>query len=346
MSETYTSRNASRHDEVDELYRQVRRAISPQSDGGIAVSPGNPGAPRSGDGRGEKRGEGPEYAPVSATFHELARGVEMCSLYTPTLPPATHTNCYLLGEDEVIVVDPASPYEPVQRGLAELLSEHVAAGRRIVSIWLTHHHGDHVGGARALAAEFSVPIAAHRRTAELLAGHIDVDETIADGTVRALSGAGGRRVRAIHTPGHAPGHLCFLEETTGHLVAGDMVAGIGTILVEPKDGDMAAYLASLERMKTLQPAALLPAHGPVIRDAVAKLNAYIAHRLWREERVLAALSPRDGKGLEELVTEVYEDVPAAVHVLAMCSLEAHLIKLVEEQRAQRVSGDRDTWLAM
>ena len=126
------------------------------------------------------------------------------------------------------------------------------------------------------------------------------------------------------------------------MVAGDMVAGVGTILVEPSEGDMRAYLASLERMKALKPTRLLPAHGPVIAEPADRLDFYVQHRLWREQRVLLALADHGPATSAALVRHAYADVPAAVHPLAERSLVAHLVKLEGDGHAGR---DGDTWVA-
>jgi glyoxylase-like metal-dependent hydrolase (beta-lactamase superfamily II) len=274
---------------------------------------------------------------------EIEPGVGVFPVRTPTLPPATHTNCYLVGADEVVVIDPASPYAEEQAALDAALADLAGQGRRIVEIWLTHHHGDHVGGAAHLAARLGVPVAAHPVTAALVSPGISVARPLADGETMALAGEPVRRLRPVFTPGHAPGHLCFLEETTGFLVAGDMVAGIGTILIDPDEGDMRLYLASLERMKALAPRALLPAHGDVIEDSAGKLDLYIRHRLWREARVHDALSARGAATAAELVPPAYSDVPAELYPLAERSLIAHLHKLAADGKCARQG---DLWRAV
>lgn len=269
---------------------------------------------------------------------ELCPGVAVCPLRTPTLPPATHTNCYLIGTREVVIVDPASPY-PEERAVLDAGVDAIAArGGRVVEIWLTHHHQDHVGGARHLAERLGVPVAAHPETAARLGGQVEVARHLADGDSITLAGDPPRRLRAVFTPGHAPGHICVLDDDTRLLVAGDMVAGVGTILIDPSEGDMAAYLASLARMKALAPSALLPAHGAPIADAAAKIDEYTAHRLWREQRVLAALEARGTATAAALVADAYADTPAFLHKLAERSLIAHLVKLAAEGRI-RPSGD-------
>ncbi|HMG55405.1 MAG TPA: MBL fold metallo-hydrolase [Kofleriaceae bacterium] len=244
----------------------------------------------------------------------------MLALRTPTLPPAAHTNVYLVGPEAgpVAVIDPGSPYPEQQAILDGVLAQLPPA-----AVLLTHHHGDHVGGAAALAERWSVPIAAHAATARRLAGRVAVTQVIEDGEI--AYGA-----TAIFTPGHAEGHLCFaIGDAT---IAGDMVAGLGTILIDPSEGDMAVYLASLELLLARPAMTLLPAHGPAIADGHGKLSEYLAHRRKRESLVAAAL--RDApRTLAELVAEAYRDTPRALWGLAERSLLAHLIKLAREQRA-------------
>jgi glyoxylase-like metal-dependent hydrolase (beta-lactamase superfamily II) len=158
-----------------------------------------------------------------------------------------------------------------------------------------------------------------------------VTETIADGDV--AYGA-----LAIATPGHAEGHLCFAVGAA--TIAGDMVAGVGTILIDPSEGDMAVYLASLERLLARPQTTLLPAHGPAIPDGHAKLREYLAHRLQREARVAAALRD-EPRTLGDLVAEAYCDTPRMLWGLAERSLLAHLVKLARDHRA--VDGGDGRW---
>lgn len=259
------------------------------------------------------------------TLQAVAPGIRVLALRTPTLPPAAHTNVYLVGPERgpVAVIDPGSPYADQQA----ILDAHLAE-LPIELVLLTHHHGDHVGGAAALAARWGVPIAAHRATARRLVGRVAVTRLVEDG--EEVFGA-----TAVLTPGHAEGHLCF--EVGGATIAGDMVAGIGTILIDPSEGDMAEYLASLERLLARPAATLLPAHGAPIPDGPAKLREYLAHRRMREARVAAALSGAP-QPLRELVPRAYGDTPAALWPLAERSLLAHLVKLVRDGKAVERDG--------
>jgi glyoxylase-like metal-dependent hydrolase (beta-lactamase superfamily II) len=277
---------------------------------------------------------GREQVPITA-----APWIRAVPLRTPTLPPATHTNCYIVGERELCVIDPASPYPEEQQALNEIVQLHINQGRTLQLILLTHHHIDHVSGAQALAAQWNVPIAAHAVTAARLAGRVNVTRTIDESESLPFAPRG---LIARFTPGHAPGHLCFHDEAAAALIVGDMVASVGTIIVEPEDGgDMTLYLESLRRLRRLVDEGarwLLPAHGPAIGDAAGKLDFYVAHRLQREGLVAAALSD-EPRSVAELVPPAYPDVPPAIHGLAARSLLAHLIKLEREGRALR-DGER------
>ena len=265
---------------------------------------------------------------------EIAAGVRLLALRTPTLPPATATNTLVVGQRRVAVIEPATPFPDQQAALEALLRELQSSGAEVAAILLTHHHMDHVGHAAALRERTGAPIYAHPATAARLDFAVDV--AMEDGAQVELGE--GFALTAMHTPGHAPGHLVFFERSTGLAYAGDMVAGVGTILIDPEDdGDMTAYLGSLERIAAAKPTALVPSHGPVLADPQATLARYRAHRLMREDRILAAIhaSPRD---LSAVLAEAYADTPPVLWPLAARSLEAHLRKLAAEGRVRR-SGD-------
>lgn len=270
----------------------------------------------------------------------VAPTIQMLPVRTPTLPPATHTNTFLVGTREAVLIEPATPYKGEQDLMIEWVHEARLNGIEPIAILATHHHPDHVGGATALQERLQLPLWAHAMTAQRLDGIVDVDMLIQDGERLVLQGPTPTALSALHTPGHAPGHLCFVDEATGMMIAGDMVASVGTIIVEPTDGDMLLYLESLRKMAGLQPEALLPAHGDVIREPQVILEFYIQHRLMREGKVLAALRAR-GKPSRprHLVAQAYDDTPKHLWPLALQSIEAHLIKLEREGRIQK-HGDR------
>jgi len=253
---------------------------------------------------------------------------------TPTKPPATHTNCYLIsGAEEFLIVDPGSPYEDEQAALAECVDDLIRKDRLAPrEIVLTHVHPDHVAGVDALNAFLEtnhgrrVPVAAHRLTAESLKGHLDVDRFIEDDEVIVL-GEDSIGLRALYTPGHARGHLCFYEERTGALLSGDNIVGFGSVLIDPPDGNMRDYLASLARMRALPNLSVLfGGHGPPIANPYEKIDEYISHRQQREELILDAV--RKGAATpKEIVARAYLDVSPKAHAMAERAVLAHLEKL-------------------
>lgn len=275
---------------------------------------------------------------------EVVPWLQMLPLRSPTLPPATHTNSFLVGSGRALLVEPATPYPDELERAVRWVEEARRDGIEPIALVATHHHPDHVGGAKALAERLNLPLWGHRLTAERLAGEMRFERLLEEGERIELPGPEPVALRVLHTPGHAPGHICLFEEHSRAMIVGDMVASVGTILVEPRDGDMRAYLASLERMRDEEPTLLLPAHGHVIRDPERVLTHYIHHRLAREDKVLGALSARGAPATAgELVPVAYDDAPSAVWPLAALSTEAHLLKLEADGRVRRV-GER--WVVL
>jgi glyoxylase-like metal-dependent hydrolase (beta-lactamase superfamily II) len=259
---------------------------------------------------------------------------------TRTLPPATHTNAFLVGGSEMVLIDPSAGDPAERERLLYFIERLGGEGRGVGEIWLTHHHPDHVGGLAEVAAALKARVRAHPETARRLNGAgVAVEPDLTDGVTRTIPGRPGWTLRAIHTPGHAPGHIAILEEVAGTLIAGDMVAGVGFILIDPPEGDMAVYLESLRRLRDLPATAIFPSHGPPTAGARARCEEYLAHRLEREARVVQALEGGAPRGLDELLPEVYDDVEVAAHPLARRSLLAHLLKL-EREGTVAADGER------
>jgi glyoxylase-like metal-dependent hydrolase (beta-lactamase superfamily II)/8-oxo-dGTP pyrophosphatase MutT (NUDIX family) len=251
---------------------------------------------------------------------------------TPTKPPATHTNCYLIHTSaELLIIDPGSPYEDEQEALAVNVAQLVSEGRRVKEIILTHMHPDHVGGVGALRQRIGdVNVASHRLTAEPLAGTVQVDRFIEDNEVIELQGSPEIRLQAMHTPGHARGHLCFYEARTGTLISGDNIVGLGSVLIEPEEGNMRDYLQSLQRMKQLPNLSVIfGGHGPAMGNPYQKIDEYISHRLEREQNILRAIS-EGAATVKDIVARVYTDVSPKAHPMAERAVLAHLEKLIQD----------------
>lgn len=291
---------------------------------------------------GPERGLARLLDPSETMLGELRRiefrpGTLAFPLASLTLPPATTTNAFLLGFGDAVLVDPgaADPAETA-RLVTALAAARERLGRRVVAIWLTHHHPDHIAGVQALRCALDVPVLAHPRSAaRLLTAGVSLDGVLEDGHVVELAGEPPMRVRILHTPGHARGHLCFLDEERGTLIAGDLLSGLGTVVIDPPEGNMDEYIASLERMHTLAPRTLLPAHGAAIHDARAKLGEAIAHRLAREHKVLTAWRAGE-RDAETMIDAVYDDTPGAARPLAVRQIRAHLERL--QRQGQLGSG--------
>jgi glyoxylase-like metal-dependent hydrolase (beta-lactamase superfamily II) len=246
------------------------------------------------------------------------------------------TNTYVLGTGVThLVIDPG-PDAP-----AHLDRIVAATDGRVAGILCTHSHTDHSPGAARLARRLGAPV--HGRPAptdDYQDASYAPDASISDGDLFRVPGV---TVQALHTPGHASNHVCFLLEPEGWLVTGDHLMRGSTVVILPPDGSMRDYLDSLRRLRTLPLTALLPGHGAVMPDPLGEIDRVIAHRLKREGKLIDALR-RQGVAatLDTLVPDVYADTPTALHGLARFSLLAHLQKLDEEGRVAR-DGEHWTW---
>ncbi len=272
--------------------------------------------------------------------HEIGADSYMVALRSPTLPPATHTNAYVIAHHGAfIVLDPGAQDEAELGKLAEVIDARLALGDRFEAVVLTHHHPDHVGGVAWLIARYGAPVWAHEATARLAGASWEIDRALGDSDGLLPDAKGAPRLSVMHTPGHASDHLAFYDAVTGALYGGDLIASQGTILVSAPDGAMEDYLASLARVVQRNARVLFPAHGWALLDASGAARDYIAHRLAREARVREAVRELGSATAAELVPLAYADAPPQVWPLATLSLIAHLERLILHREVTR-SGDR------
>lgn len=273
----------------------------------------------------------------------FAPQVQLIPLRTVALPPSTHTNAYLVGRDPAYLIDPG-PNDPAeQERLFDLLDAQCASGRRIAAVVLTHQHPDHVGAVAACARRYGVPVWAHRLTAEALRGRVEIARFLNEGERLDLGaspdGAGTWYLEAIHTPGHAAGHLAFYEPRYRLLLVGDLVSTVSSIAIAPPEGDLAIYLDSVRRLQRFDCRLLLPAHGNASARPADTLRECLEHRAKREAQLLEALraGPRT---VNELAPELYRGLPDELLRFARLQILAGLQKLQKERRVQLVGDEK------
>jgi glyoxylase-like metal-dependent hydrolase (beta-lactamase superfamily II) len=274
---------------------------------------------------------------TSGQLDEIAPGVRRLVARNPGFMTGPGTNTYLVGTQRCAVIDPG-PHDLVH---IERILE--AAGGRVSSILATHTHPDHSPAVAALAQSTGAEVLG--RGAPV---HGRQDATFAptrvlnDGDVVRV---GDMTLRAIHTPGHASNHVCYLLEGSGMLFSGDHVMQGSTVVIGPPDGNMQLYLQSLARLQREPVTRIAPGHGTVIEDAQSEVTRLIAHRLQREAKVVERLRRAGRATIDVLVTSVYDDVDSRLHPVAKGSLLAHLLKLEADGRAARdAAGDATWWM--
>jgi glyoxylase-like metal-dependent hydrolase (beta-lactamase superfamily II) len=277
----------------------------------------------------------PGAVPVPGRAVALSPLVTRLTAPNPGMMTGPGTNSYVVGTTELVVIDPG----PDDAGHVEALAA-LGAGR-IRWIVVTHTHPDHSPATPALA----------RLTGATVVGFsardgFEPDTWATDGYTVA---GDGWSLRALHTPGHASNHLCWVLTEERMLFSGDHVMQGSTVVISPPDGDMAVYLASLRRLLTLDPAVttIAPGHGALIDDPAAAVDGIIAHRLGREEVVAGALAGAGRATVDDLLPVVYADVDDALLPVARFSLWAHLRKLRDDGRATAADPDDigGTWAA-
>ena len=277
-------------------------------------------------------GVGP--VPVPGEPVELAPGLVRLTAPNPGLMTGPGTNSYLIGSGELAVIDPGPADES---HLAALLAAVEARGT-LHSILVTHTHLDHAPGAAALAQATGAPVVGFGP-----AENFDPDLCVRGGWTLTLPGPGNGdgepaqlTLEAVHTPGHASDHICWLLQESRTLLTGDHVMHGSTVVIRPPDGDLGTYLASLALVRAFEPRILrlAPGHGRVMERVSEVVDALVAHRLGRHARVADALGALGEGTVEDLLPQVYADVTEAQLPVARFSLWAHLRYLGEEGRAE------------
>lgn len=268
---------------------------------------------------------------TSGQLDEIAPGVRRLVARNPGFMTGPGTNTYLVGIGPYLVIDPG-PEDSVH--VERILS---ATGRRIDAVLATHTHPDHSPAANAIAAATGAKIMGKHTPVH---GRQDASfapsRELGDGDEVAVDGF---TLRAVHTPGHASNHLCYLLQGSGLLFTGDHLMQGSTVVIGPPDGSMSEYLHSLARLQQEPVTRLAPGHGLVIEDAQAEIVRIIAHRLQRESKVVERLGRAGTATVDTLVASVYDDLDPRLHPVAKSSLLAHLLKLEQEGRVVRDSAD-------
>jgi len=271
-------------------------------------------------------------------YHRIEFGplVECFPIRTHTLPPSTHTNCYILGEEggERVIIDPAAKDEQMIL-FKEKINEIIDSGSNIIATIFTHKHPDHIGDMDEISKVYKAPIWASKETIEEY-NILDNYKLLIEGDLFKLKGPSGiSDWSIIETPGHCPGHICICGDSG--IVSGDNCVGVGTILVSSKEGDMKSYITGLERLSNMQPKMLFPGHGPLIANPKKLLDRYIRHRKNRNEKIIGAVG-NNISDLSEITKFVYSDSPNANFLLANDQVLSHISLLIKDKIIKKIGN--------
>ena len=270
-------------------------------------------------------------------------GPRVRRLLAPNPSPFTYTGTqtYIVGTGEVAVIDPGPDLPEHVEALVAAL-----AGERVAAILCTHTHRDHSPASRALKAATGGPIVgcaplslddSGPRADEAFDSAYRPDQVLTDG---ARIADDGWTLEAVATPGHTSNHLCLALAEEGALFTGDHVMGWSTTVVAPPDGDMADYMASLDRLLGRDDRIYYPAHGPAVENPADHVRRLIEHRRMRERQILGQLERGEGR-IPAMVAEMYADVDPRLFPAAGRSVLAHLVDL---ERRHQVRSEGERWI--
>ena len=274
---------------------------------------------------------------VPGELREIADGLWRIVAPNAGLMTGPGTNTYLVRDSGGLTVIDPGPNAP---GHIDAIVSLAPAAITLIAV--THTHRDHSPGATPLAQRTGAPLAglAPPPTPENEQGFTP-DFEPQDGAEIAA----GSRLRAVHTPGHASNHVCLYDPANARLFTGDHLMGGSTVVIAPPDGNMRAYLESLQRLKPMALSEIAPGHGPLLSEPQRIIQWTIDHRLEREAMVFDAVAAAESATLDELLPVVYAAVDPALHPVARRSLEAHLEKLADDRRLETVNGRWRTFTA-
>jgi len=281
---------------------------------------------------------------VEAPYAKLDRlepGIARVLAHNPSAFTYFGTQTYLIGDNEVAVVDPGPDLPEHLDAL-----EQAIGGRSVVAIMCTHTHRDHSPAAGPLAQRTGAPIigcaplaleTVGPRADAAFDGDYQPDRVLEDGEALEID---GRTVTAVATPGHTSNHLCFAYE--GALLTGDHVMGWSTTVVVPPDGDMAEYIRSLDKLRQRNDRIYYPAHGPAVTNPAQYVRHLVGHRMQREKQILGLVGEQ-ARAIPDIVANAYPGLDPRLVVAAGGSVLAHLVDL---QKRGLVERDGESWTAV
>jgi glyoxylase-like metal-dependent hydrolase (beta-lactamase superfamily II) len=276
-----------------------------------------------------------------AKIDELEPGIARVLAHNPSAFTYYGTQTYLVGTDEIAVIDPGPDLPDHLDAL-----EQAIAGRRVTAIMCTHTHRDHSPAARPLAGRTGAPIVGCAplsletvgpRADASFDGDYAADRVLSDGEA---IGIGNESITAVATPGHTSNHLCFAHR--GALFSGDHVMGWSTTVVFPPDGDMAAYMQSLDKLRQRDDRVYYPAHGPAVTNPQQYVRHLMGHRMQREKQILKLVG-QAARPIPDIVANAYPGLDPRLVTAAAGSVLAHLLDL---ERRGLVEQQQDSWKAV